>query len=67
MNRIYDRTYNSILIIIDKFLKIIYYIFTRKNFAVKSFTKLIIKKIIRLYGILSIIILNRGVLFIFRF
>jgi len=65
-NRVYGKTYDAILIIINKFFKMVYYIFYRKNFTAGDLAELIVKEIIRFYGIFLIIISNRGSLFIPR-
>jgi len=59
-NRIYGKTYNAILVIINKFFKIIYYIFYRKNFTAGDFAEFIVREIIRFYKKNLIIVLNRA-------
>ena len=63
---VYEGIYDTYLIIINKFFKIIYYIPTRKNIFIGNFTKLIIKKIIRFYGIFLLIVSDRESFFISR-
>jgi len=65
-SRVYGKTYDVILVIINNFFKIIYYIFCRKDFTAGDLAELIIKKIIRFYEIFLIIVSNRGNLFISR-
>jgi len=65
-NRVYNKTYDAILIIINNFFKMVYYIFYRKNFTAGDLAKLIVKKIIRFYKKNLIIISNCGNFFISR-
>jgi len=58
--------YNTILNVINKFFKMVYYIFYRINFTTNNFAKIIIKEIIQFYEILLLIILNRESVFISR-
>jgi len=59
-----DRTASLHSTVINKFFKMIYYIFYRINFTAGNFAKIIIKEIIRFYEILLLIISNRGNIFI---
>ena len=59
--------YNYILVIINQFIKIIYYILTIKKLKVKEFTHFMLQKVIKYYNILKIIINDHKMLFIFNF
>ena len=65
-NIVYGSIYDAYLVIVNKLFKIIYYILTRKNISAGNFTKLIIKKIIRFYGIFLLIVSDRGSFFTSR-
>jgi hypothetical protein len=60
-------TYNSILIIIDKLIKYVYFIFYKKDLTVEKLVYIFNRNIIINYGILEEIISNRDKLFILNF
>ena len=59
--------YNSILMIINRLTKMIYYILIIKIINVENLTKVSIKKIIQLHDFSFFIIINRKLLFILSF
>ena len=58
------KTFNIILIIIDKFIKYAYYIITIKNVTAIEFTEIIWREVIVYSGVIYNIISYRGSLFI---
>jgi hypothetical protein len=54
----YRHRYNSILIIIDRFFKIIYYILVYKSIKALELAKVFIRKVVRLYSPPKSIILD---------
>jgi len=63
-NRRRDGVYDLILIIINKYIKIIRYFFIIKTINIVDFIKFFIDKIIAQYGNLKGIIFNKGFVFI---
>ena len=61
------KTFNSILIIIDKLIKYTYYILTTKNVTAMEFTEIIWREFIAYNGVMRNIISNRGSLFTSQF
>ena len=59
--------YDSILVVVDRFTKIAYYILTYKSINTRDFAKIILREIIRLHSLLKHIISNRAGLFISNF
>ena len=59
--------YNSILVIVDKFTKYAYLILYNNKFTVKQITQVILDRIIRYYGILETITLDKDKIFISNF
>ena len=63
----YEGTFDSIFVVVDRFIKIAYYIFCRKIITAENLAKIFMREMVRLHGNLLNIIFNRGVLFIFCF
>ncbi|PTB47384.1 hypothetical protein M431DRAFT_102362, partial [Trichoderma harzianum CBS 226.95] len=59
--------YNSILIIINKLMKITYFILVKKASNTEELAYIIIKYVISNYRLLKDIIFNKGNTFIFKF
>ena len=59
--------YNSILIVVNKFIKYIYLILYLEFFKAKKIVQIILDKIIRYYGISGFITLNKDKIFISKF
>ncbi len=59
--------YNSILIIINKFIKYLYIIACKKKFIVKQLKYIVLNRFIRYYNILKELISNRDKLFTSRY
>ena len=55
--------YNSILIVVDKFIKYIYLIFCNKKFTVKQTVYIVLDKVIKYHRILKNITSNRNKIF----
>ena len=59
--------YNTILIINNRLIKLIYFILYKKIFNIEDLTYIFLKIIIIIYNLLNKIILNRNKLFILKF
>jgi len=59
--------YNSILVIVDHYMKIMHYLFMKKTLTVIKLAELFFKKIALKYEILNDIIINKDNLFISAF
>ena len=57
------RTYDSILVVVDRLLKISHYIPVKGTLDALGLVEVFYCKIVRLYGLLRSIVSNRGVLF----
>ena len=55
--------YDNILVVVDKLIKYVYLILCKKDFIVKQTTYVILDRVIRYYGILENIILDRNKIF----
>ena len=64
---LYGTIYNTILIIINYFIKLNIFIFYKKNINTKEFVDLIIKKIFNIYKYSDSIISNKKLFFINKF
>ena len=64
INLAIENKYNSILIIIDKFIKYLYIIACKKKFITKQLKYIVLNRIIQYYDILKELISNRDKLFI---
>jgi hypothetical protein len=53
-----DKEYNSILIVVDRLSKILYYILVTKNIKALKLTKVFNREIIYIYSPLKLIILD---------
>ena len=62
-----DYVFNSILIIIDHFIKLTYYMFTIITIIVFELAKIIIREMICLHNLLNFFIINRDSVFISNF
>jgi hypothetical protein len=65
--RFKGKVYNSTFIIINKYIKIIYYILIIKEIIIAKLVKLFILYIIKNFNIFNNIILNKKVIFINNF
>ena len=65
--RFKDKVYNSILVIVNKYIKIIYYILIIKEINIPELIKLFILHVIKDFNIPSSIISNKGLVFINKF
>ncbi len=63
---IYWSTYDAILVVVDKLSKICHYILCRSDIAAGELAEVITRDVIRLHGVLSSIISDRGLLFTSR-
>ena len=61
------KTFNSILVIMDKLTKYAYYILTTKNVTAVEFTEIMWREFIAYNGVIRNIISNRGSLFTSQF
>ena len=59
--------YNAILVVIDRYTKIVRYLATTKTIAAAELAALFFNKIVYRFGILARIISNRGPIFISAF
>ncbi|PTB47340.1 hypothetical protein M431DRAFT_102478, partial [Trichoderma harzianum CBS 226.95] len=59
--------YNNIFIIVNRFIKIVYFILFKEVSNIKKLAYVIIKYIISNYKLLGDIIFNKGNIFIFKF
>ena len=59
--------YNVILVVIDRYTKIVRYLATTKTIAATELAELFFNKIVYYFGILAGIISNRGPIFISAF
>jgi hypothetical protein len=59
--------YNSVLVIIDRFIKIARYLPYRKTINIEELTKLFIGSIVKDFSLPSGIVLDRGSVFISKF
>ncbi len=64
LNKRYGRVYNTVLIVINKYIKILRYILTTKIIDSTGLIELIFKKIILKFRVLNRIISNKGSIFI---
>ena len=62
-----DKSYDSILIIVDRFTKMVYYKLVKITIDVSGFAKVIIDIIVRHYGLPDSIITDQGSLFTSKF
>ena len=67
LNKFKDVIYNVILIIINRFIKIIKYLFIKITIDIVTLMKMFYNKIIYRYNILNDIINDRGFIFINNF
>jgi len=67
LNKRYGRVYNTVLIIINKYIKILRYILTIKIIDSAGLVELIFKEIILKFKVLNRIISNKGSIFINTF
>ena len=66
-NSITQVSYNEILIMIDRFSKIIKFIFVKSRQTAEQLTYVLIKKLIVIEKVLESIIFNRNKLFVLKF
>ena len=67
LSKFYNKVYNAILIVVNKYIKIARYIlYIKKIFALKL-TKHFLEYIVRYFGLPASIVLNRGLQFISNF
>ena len=59
--------YNTILIIVDRYTKIVRYLFIKKDLDAAALAELFFEEIICRYGILNSIVSDRGTMFISTF
>ncbi len=59
--------YNSILVIIKRFIKYNKFIPTNESYSTKDLTDIIIRKVINNYRLLNEFIINKSIIFVFRF
>lgn len=62
-----SKTYNSILVIIDQFIKMVYHKLVKIIIDALSLTKVIIKMVVWHHGLFNSIISNCGLVFILKF
>ena len=62
-----DVKYDNIFVVVDRFTKMIHYIFVTKTIKIKNLTKMFIRKIIRYHDFFSFIIIDRESLFTFEY
>ena len=62
-----DIKYDNIFVVVDRFAKIIHYIFVTKTIKIKNLTKMFIRKIIRYHDFFNSIIIDRESLFTFEY
>jgi hypothetical protein len=67
LSRLEKKIYDSILVIVDKLIKITYYISTRKNIKAKDLAHIFLREVIRLYDILRSIMSDRGLIMILKY
>ena len=67
MDYVIGQTYNSILIVVDKFTKWGYFIVYKKSISVKELSRVYIKEVFIKYRVLAKIILNKDIKFILVF
>ncbi len=67
LNKRYKRVYNTVLIIINKYIKILRYILTTKIIDFTGLIELIFEKIILKFRVLNRIISNKDSIFINTF
>src|SRR6266699_2857044 len=60
-------SYNSILVIIERFIKYGKFIPINKSYSIEDFADIIIRKVINNYGLLDEFVINRGTTFTLRF
>jgi hypothetical protein len=60
-------SYNAILIIIDRLIKMKHFIYCKKNYNFENIAHLYVKYIWKLHNLLRIIIFNRGFQFVSEF
>lgn len=62
-----NKSYNSIFVIINRFIKMVYYRSVKVTINVLALAKLIINIVIRYYDLLDSIIINQVLLFTLKF
>jgi len=67
LNKRYRRVYNTVLIIIDRYIKILRYILTTKTIDSTGLVELIFEEVILKFRVPDRIISNRGSIFINTF
>ena len=67
MDYVTGQLYNSILIIVDKFIKWGYFIIYKESISAEELSKIYIKEIFVRYRVLIKIVLNRDIKFILIF
>ncbi len=67
LSRFRGKVYNSILVIINKYIKIAYYILIIKEINTIKLVELFILYIVKDFKILAGIMLNKGLIFISKF
>ena len=55
--------YNAILIIVNRFTKIIHYIFVTKTINAKNFVEIFIRELVRIHDLLESIIIDKNLVF----
>jgi hypothetical protein len=54
------RIYNSILVVMDRYSKIAYYVPCRKTIDAPELVQLFIREVVRLYGVPKTVVSDRG-------
>ena len=52
--------YDSILVVVDRYTKIAYYVLCRKEITAEGLADVFLREVIRLYRVLMLITSNRG-------
>ena len=67
LSKFYNKVYNAILIVINRYTKIARYILCIKKIFVLELAKYFLEYIVQYFGLLASIILDRGLQFISNF
>ena len=59
--------FDSIWVIVDRLTKSVHFLPVRSDYTVEEYTKLYLEEIVRLHGVLTSIISDRGAQFIAKF